>query len=60
MVHCLFILGKNPAFALYLLATCYFVVVCGVLLPGLELQQIVPVSPFRLLENYLLVVTVSK
>ena len=48
MVHCLFIFGKNPAFALYLLATCYFVVVCGVLLRGLELQQIVPCFSFQI------------
>ena len=38
----------NPAFALYLLATCYFVVVCGVLLRGLELQQIVPCFSFQI------------
>ena len=56
MVHCLFMLWTYSAFVLHLLATYYFLVFIAWSLSAASSPS---VSPFRLLDNHMLVMTVS-
>ena len=60
MAHCLFIIRTQSALALHLLAKYYFLVVSGFYCLVLSAATRGPsVSPFTLLDNHLLVMTVS-
>ena len=56
MVHCLFMLRTHSAFVLHLLTTYYFLVILVFIAWSWAATSSPSVSPFRLLDNHLLVI----